>query len=268
MRVSVDTCIHFSLVSPREAIRLAKEAGYDWIEYARRPEVDTAAVRGWLREFGVQVDTVMLGPLLCNADEEIRRKAVADIREIFAMGVELNCRNFGSELNGPPGNDQCRQSFLRSMEELVPTLEREDFQLSFECHPGDFIEESDATVDLLRSVGNRHVGYLFCTPHTFTMGGDVKAMVEYAGSTISHVHIADSFKEERIIKDPPNLRVRTHLHLKPGLGEVDWPAFFTALKGGGYDRALSVVAFSHRFDRAFETARETREWLAQFVGKQ
>jgi myo-inositol catabolism protein IolH len=266
MRISVDTCIHFSLVSPRDAIRMAKEAGYDWIEYARRPDFDLAQVKGWLREFGVRVDTVMLGPLLGSADEAVRRQAVAEITSLFQLGMDLDCRHFGSELNGPPGSEACRAAFLRSMEDLLPTIEREDLQVSFECHPGDFIEESNATVDLLRQVGSKHVGYLFCTPHTFTMGGDVQAMVEYAGPTITHVHIADSFKEERIIKDPPNLRVRTHLHLKPGLGEVDWSAFFRALNATGYDQALSVVAFSHRFDRAFETAKETREWLRQYVG--
>lgn len=264
MRISVDTCIHFSLVSPRDAIRLAKEAGYDWIEYARRPEVETAAVKGWLREFGVQVDTVMLGPLLCSDHESVRRQAVDEIKSIFQMGIELGCHHFGSELNGQPGSVQCREAFFRSMEDLLPIVEREGLQISFECHPGDFVEESNATVDMLRQARSPGIGYLFCTPHTFTMGGDVQAMVSYAGATISHVHVADSFREERIIKDPPNLRVRTHLHLKPGLGEVDWPTFFAALKGTGYGRSLSVVAFSHRFDRAFDTAKETREWLRQY----
>jgi myo-inositol catabolism protein IolH len=265
VRISVDTCIHFSLVSPHDALRLAKEAGYDFVEWAIRPEVDTSTTKRWLREYGLQIDTIMLGPRICDANDEIRRAAVADVRRIVETGIDLSCRRFGSELNGQPGSEACRRSFLRSMEELVPVLEREDLQVSFECHPGDFIEESNATVDLLRSVGSRHVGYLFCTPHTFTMGGDVRGMVEHAGSTITHVHLADSFREERIIKDPPNLRVRTHLHLKPGLGEIDWETFFDALRSVGYDGALSVVAFSHRFDRAFETAKETREWLARYV---
>ena len=265
MRVSIDTAIHFSLVSPEDGIRLAREAGYDSVELGFRPGVEMSTYQGWLRQYGVTVDTVSFGAQICNPDEATRQDAVVKARQLFQSGIELGCRHFISELNGKPGSAESRASFRRSMTDLLPTMEREGLHMSFECHPGDFIEDSNATVDMLREVDSPHVGYLFCAPHTFTMGGDVGGMARYAGRTISHVHIADTFKEERIIKDPPNLGVRTHLHLQPGLGEVDFATFFEALREIGYDGTLAVVAFSHRFDRAFETARATREWLRQNI---
>lgn len=94
-----------------------------------------------------------------------------------------------------------------------------------EPHPYDFVETSVAGVDLIRSIGSDLVRYLHCVPHTFHLGGTVTSQVEYARGSFDHVHVADTFRPERMIVNPPGARVRRHEHFDIGIANRRaWPA--------------------------------------------
>jgi myo-inositol catabolism protein IolH len=291
MRILLNTNI-MSAQTLEDVFRLSREAGYAGIELHPRPDFlppfaapslsaeQIGRVKNYLRRYEIAVDSLELALRFASTDEAERREQVAAVKRNFEVGIELGCRRYTSEMNGmrriaddkrqwrlDVDDDGCADAFRRSMDELMPMLEREDLLVSFECHPYDFLENSDETVDYLRRFGSRHVGYLFCTPHTFTMGGEIRPMVEYAGSLLTHVHIADTPRPERIIVQPHVPGMMVHQHLPPGDGEVDWHAFFAGLQTIGYDGPLSCCVFSHR-DRALEMARRTQEWLAKQIGPQ
>lgn len=284
MRILLNTNI-MSTQTLENVFRLSREAGYDWIELHPRPDFlppfarpslandQITQVKKYLRRYEITVDSIELALRTASTDEEERRSNVAMTKRNFEIGIELGCLRFTSEMNGmrriaddkrvwrPSVTDEgCRDAFCRSMDDLLPFQERENVLVSYECHPYDFLENSDETVRFLRSFGSRHIGYMFCCPHTFTLGGEIQAMIEYAGSLLTHVHIADTPRPERIIVQPHVAGTMVHQHLPPGDGDVDWPALFAGLKTINYDGPLSCCVFSHR-DRALELCRRTREWL-------
>ena len=74
-------------------------------------------------------------------------------------------------------------------------------QLRLEPHPDDFIEDGRAAIEMVRGIDNDLVSFLYCAPHTFHQGGDLEAIMRYAGPLLTHLHIADSF-DHRVVGAP------------------------------------------------------------------
>lgn len=71
-----------------------------------------------------------------------------------------------SELSGDPADPQHSDARLRrSLDELLPHVERYGLELNLEAHPYDFIELNDAAVDLVRGI-NSHMSTTFFAPRT------------------------------------------------------------------------------------------------------
>ena len=268
MRIAAETGIVGSLPLT-EALTLVAEAGYQWVELSH-PQfqahavaaAEIASLRRSLREHGLKLAALL--DLLGTAatDPGARRGAVDHWKRAIATAVELECPLLTSEMGGqrvPAG--EARAAFAASAEELQPVLEQARVTMAFECHPGDFIENSDEAVSFLRGLGCARVRYLFCAPHAFIIGGDIPGMVARAGDMIAHVHIADTHRPARILAARPP---EPHEHLVPGWGEVDFQALVRALQGVGYGGCLSACVFSHADDpgAALAYTRERmEEWL-------
>ena len=56
-----------------------------------------------------------------------------------------------------------------------------------------------------------------------------------------------------------------HLHLRPGLGEVDFQESFDALARAGYGGYVSVQLLSHA-DEPARAAEQTRLYLEELLG--
>ena len=165
-----------------------------------------------------------------------------------------------SEFNGRPEDPAGSEAlFWRSMEELLPAFEREGIRLVIEPHPDDFIEDGFAAVDMIRGINHPLVSFSYCAPHTYHMGGDIAGIMRYAGSLLTHVHVADTFDFRassglRYILNPPGTQARIHQHLDIGQGEVDWNTFFGTLKEMSFDGVMTVCVFAWE-ERAAESSR-------------
>ncbi len=114
------------------------------------------------------------------------------------------------------------------METLLPLFEREGIRVEIQAHPWDFCEESDETVNMVKSFRSDNVKYVYSVPHTFFYDkgkGDVEKMLRHAGHDLSHVLIADTMnhtKHCRYIVNPPGVDATIHQHVGIGEGEVDF----------------------------------------------
>ncbi len=114
----------------------------------------------------------------------------------------------------------------------MPIFEREGINLNIEPHPEDFVETIQPAVDMIRMIDSKNVRFLYCAPHTFYFGDDIRAMIREAAPVLAHVHVADTFNHKassglRYIVNPPGSKARVHQHLDIGQGEVDWDVFFS-----------------------------------------
>lgn len=129
---------------------------------------------------------------------------------MIEIAVEMGVQVINTELAGNPNEPEiCEELWYRSMEELLPIVEREGIRMEIQSHPWDFCELSNETADLVKSLRSDHVKYLYSVPHTFYYDkgqGDVAGMLQYAGDDLSHVLIADTMnhtKHCRYIVNPP-----------------------------------------------------------------
>ncbi len=265
-----------------EVCRIAAEVGYRYIELSPRtdfspffvhPRADKARVaefRKALRDHGVELSSVLPLYHWSGPDEDERQAAVRYWKRAIQLTVELGCTTMNSEFNGRPERAaESEAQFWRSLEELLPIFEREGIALNLEAHPDDFIERNEPAVDLVRGIDRPNVGYLFCAPHTFHLGGDVEAMIRYAAPVLRQVHVADVFDHRassglRYIVNPPGSTARVHQHLDIGQGEVDWDAFFSALRAVGFDGILTSCVFAWE-ERAVDSARVNLERIEQYL---
>ena len=209
---------------------------------------------------------------MVNLDEAVRVRAVANVLRVVEVAEELGCRLITSHLWGLPAKGareretEMRELFLQSIGELSATLAARDVHLNFMPHPGGFIEESDATLELIRDAACGYVGYTYGISHGFVInrpGQTVTDMISHAGQTLTHVLVSDTHDVHRIIAPP---EVKAHEHTVPGRGDVDFPEVLAALQNIGYDRMLCVHLISER-DRIEGAVRETREQVEQWLRK-
>jgi myo-inositol catabolism protein IolH len=271
-----------------EMVRTVAEIGYQYIELSPRddfmpfflhPRADdekVAELKKVLRETGVRLSSVLPLYKWSSPDESERQAAVRYWKRMIEVTAELGCDLMNSEFNGRPERaPESEAAFWRSLEELLPVFEREGIALNLEAHPDDFCEVNEPAVDLVRAINKPWVNYLYCAPHTFHLSGDdpgadVASMLRYAGSKLTHLHIADSFNHKgssglRYIVNPPGSPVRIHQHLDIGQGEVDWDVFFGTLRALEFDGIATVCVFAWE-DRAVESSafmldRVTKELL-------
>jgi myo-inositol catabolism protein IolH len=256
------------------------ELGYERIELSPRedflpfflhPRADRHTIAGFRKALagaGVSVSSVLPLYRWSGPDEDERQAAVRYWKRAIQVAVDLDCRIMNSEFNGrPEAAGASEAQFWRSMEELLPVFEREGVQLRLEPHPDDFVEDGRAAIELIRGIDNELVSFLYCAPHTFHQGGDLEAVMRYAGPLLTHLHVADSFDHRgssglRYILNPPGTPARVHQHLDIGQGEVDWELFFGTLERLEFDGIMTACVFAWE-DRAHESSRFMREEIAR-----
>ena len=279
MKIALDPYM-FRRLRLAEMVRTVADIGYQYIELSPRedflpfflhPRADServAELRSALRETGVQLASLLPLYRWSGPDEDERQAAVRYWKRAIEIAVELECSVMNSEFNGRPEQAAASEAqFWRSMDTLLPILEREGITLHLEAHPDDFVERNEPAVDLVRGINSPRVRYLYCAPHTFHLGDDVAAMLRYAGPVLAHVHVADSFNHRassglRYIINPPGSPARIHQHLDIGQGEVPWDTFFATLRELGFDGIATACVFAWE-----ERARESSTFMLQQISQ-
>jgi myo-inositol catabolism protein IolH len=155
------------------------------------------------------------------------------------------------------------------MDVVVPFPEKMGLTMAIDPHPGDFVEDGRTTINVLRKIGSNSVKFLYSAPHTFFMGGDIKGIMQSAGSDMVVVRVADTFDHRlpvRYIVNPIGAKVAVHQHLNIGEGELDWDLFFGSLAEAGYDGPINVSVFAWP-DRVEHSASSMRETIQSYATK-
>lgn len=269
-----------------DMVRQVAEWGYKYIEQSPHPrinpfykhpkasrEVMTEYKRA-LQTYGVELSSFIVVYRWSGPDELRRQAAVKNWKRIIEIAAEMGVQVINTELSGTPDEPEiCEEMWYRSMEELLPIIEREGIRVEIQSHPWDFCELNDETADLVKSFRSDNLTYLYSAPHTFFYDkgkGDVASMLNYAGQDLSHVLLADTWNHtltNRYILNPPGVNATIHQHMGLGMGEVDFDGIFRTLremdfanrkfKVGG-ESIITASLFGYP-DKIHEQAIETRE---------
>ena len=296
MKIALDPFMHRHLSLEALPAKVA-ELGYEWIELSPRadffewfkhPRVFPERIRSFkksLKDNGVGIASLLPMYRWASPDETERQAAVRFWKRAIEICVEMEVGTMNSEFGRGPHPDKgscycchgesmiesCEDAWWRSMEELVPILEREGINLHIEPHPEDWVETLQPSVDIIRTINSDRVKFLYCSPHTFYFGDDVKAMLRECADVLAHVHVADTFNHKassglRYIINPPGSSARVHQHLDVGQGEVPWDDFFGTLAEIGFDGIMTACVFAWE-ERADESGRFMRQEMQRYVEK-
>ena len=261
MKIAIDP-FEIRLGDVDSYFRRVADSGFKYVEFSQRedfwpyfthPRANdemVQTVKGLLKKYDLELASCLPLYRWSSPDEDERQNAVRYWNRAIDLTLELGCNQMNSEFSGRPEQpERSEGQFWRSMEVLLPRFEKEGIQLNIEPHPDDFIEDGIEAVNMIRAINSKNVGFLYCTTHTFHMGGNAREIIEYAGKDLKHLHIADTYDHRqsnggRYISNPPGNPARIHQHSPFGHGEVNWDKFWQALRDINFDGTATCAVFS------------------------
>jgi sugar phosphate isomerase/epimerase len=202
--------------------------------------------------------------------EIARRRGVAQFTKLIKLCRKLGCKQLYSQMGGRPlYHLDHEEAWTKSVKELDPVLEEEGIKLAFMPHPGDFIEESNPCVDLIKKSGCENIKYIYVVPHTYILAGRMEAdpaeMIQYASDqgVLSEIHMADSIKPVQAwIRDHVDI-VSLHSHLIPGKGSLDIEGIVKAIVKTRFEGPVIMIAYRYGIsDKSFvDLAVESKKYV-------
>ncbi|GAA1814259.1 MULTISPECIES: sugar phosphate isomerase/epimerase family protein [Brevibacterium] len=223
----------------------------DFATHFRYPKMDRDLIARFARSVdaaGITVPALLPVQRIAWPDEAKRDAAVRNFLRVIEIAVDLGVETINTEFSGRPESfEESEESFYRSMDEILPVIEREGLRLNFDPHPDDFVEDGHEAWRVLRGLDSEAIGFVYVAPHTFHYGDCLDTLVPELGDRLRAVYISDAFDHRashglRYIANPPTTSARVHQHLKVGDGDVDFDALFGRLGEAGFlDRPDALI---------------------------
>jgi len=266
--------------------RVAADLGYkylqltphaDMIPFYNHPKADDELVTKMnkaCKDAGVEIASVLPVLRWSGPDEDAREAAVRYWKRAIQITVDLGVGTMNTEFSGRPEKaEESERAFYRSMEELLPIIEREGLDVLIDPHPDDFVEDGLAAIRVIRGVNSPNIGMVYVASHSFHMGNKALEIMRTAGDKLRLVHVSDSMDHHashglRYITNPPGNAVRVHQHLKIGDGDVNWDEFFGGLKEIGFldkDNTVMVSSVFAEDEKAEDVSRYQLETMQNYI---
>jgi len=181
-------------------------------------------------------------PSYIEPDEEYRQQRIDYTLAALETASDLGLPYISIEPGGPIPDGKSREwamdTFVESLEEVIPKAEAAGVDLLVEPEPDLLIETSDEFLALLERVDSERVKCNFDAGHFYCVGEDPAELVEPLWEHTRHYHLED------IPAD------RTHEHTQLGDGAMDIDAFLGELEDRGYDGFVTVELYPTRRRRS------------------
>lgn len=266
---------------------VAARLGYEYLQitphadfspFFRHPKADdelVAKLKKRAADAGVTIPAILPVQRLSWPDEVQRVAAVRNMRRVIQIAVDLGVDTLNTEFSGRPERaEDSEDAFYRTMEELLPVLEREGIRMNIDPHPDDFVENGLEAWRVIRGINSKQIGFVYVAPHSFHMGDQARELIPELGDRLGAVYASDTFDHHRshglrYITNPPGNAVRVHQHLRIGDGDVNWEELFGTLRETGYLDRPDALVVSNVFgedEQAEEVSRYQLEKIRDLIG--
>ena len=282
VKIALDPTPFHSTHSLLEFPALAADLGYkylqmtphpDLIPFFNHPKGDDDLVKQLkkaVKDAGIEIASTLPVLRWSGPDEDAREAAVRYWKRVIRITADLGVDTIGTEFNGRPERaEESERAFYRSMEELVPIIEKEGIKVFIDPHPDDFVENGLAAWRVIRGINSKNFGMVYVASHTFHMGNQPAEILDATKGRVGIVHMSDTMDHTashglRYITNPPGNAVRVHQHLRIGAGDVNFDQMFQGLKANGFlDNPNSILCSSVFAEN--ENAREMSIWQREAI---
>ncbi|MDF9746766.1 sugar phosphate isomerase/epimerase family protein [Natrinema salsiterrestre] len=193
-------------------------------------------------------------PSYIEVDEGYRQKRIDYTLAALETAADLGLPYISIEPGGPIPEGKSREwamdTFVDSLERVVPRAEELGVDLLVEPEPDLLIETADELLALLERVDSERVRCNFDAGHFYCVGEDPAELVDPLWEHTSHYHLED------IPAD------RSHEHTRLGDGAMEIDAFLGELETRGYDGFVTVELYPYE-ETPVETARAAMDYLEE-----
>jgi sugar phosphate isomerase/epimerase len=257
-------------------------AGVCHVDVAALTDAEASRIQLMLKNYGVRISALGYYPNPLHPDPEHRRVVIEHLHKVIDAAPRLHVRLVNTFIGRDPHKsipenwpvlESLWPAIVRHAEHRGVTLGIENCPMLFshdEWPGGANLAIAPAVWrQMFEVIPSANLGLNFDPSHLIWQHIDyVRALREF-GKRIVHVHAKDA----RIDADPLYERGITglgwHTAKLPGLGDVNWGAFFGALTDAGYQGPVCIEvedrAFEATLDDRKRALRQSKRYLEQFV---
>lgn len=212
-------------------IRLARDAGFDAVEFWRWSNKDLPEIGLALAETGLELAGILCEPIADLADPAARSAFLAGVRAsrdaARALGAPMMIAQSGNVRWDVPRPDQHR-AIVDTLREAAAILAGGQVVLALEPlndridHPGYYLTSTTDGLDIIEQVASPEVRLLYDIYHAAVMDEPIEVLEGRLG-LVAHVHLADA----------PGRH-------EPGSGALDWQRRLKWLDDRGYTGRIGL----------------------------
>ncbi len=274
-------CVELMCWPPGAADR--RYAGVTHLDVTRLDDAEVARVRGLVEKTGVAISGLGYYPNPLHPDANHRRTVIEHLHKVIDAAPRLGVGVVNTFVGRDPAkNVPANLELTRQVwPDLLRHAERANVKIGIENCPMLFsYDEWPGGANLFVSPAlwrtlfaefpSPHWGLNFDPSHLVWQHIDCARCLREFGGRLVHVHAKDERVHPDRLYEQGILGLGWHTPKLPGLGDVDWGAFFAALTDTGYSGPVCVEVE----DRAYEGSladrqralRQSRDFLKQFLG--
>ncbi len=258
-------------------------AGVTHLDVTDFGPAEAARTRELTERFGVEISALGYYPNLLAADETERETGRAHLCKVIEASAALGVNVVTTFI----GRDH-RKSFeenWRDLEQVWPPLarfaEERGVSIGIENCPMLFSEDEwpggknlaispEVWRRMFELIPSKSFGLNFDPSHLVWQGIDYARALREFRDRLVHVHAKDDATLSDRLYDRGVLGLGWHIPKLPGLGDVQWGRFFSALTDAGYRGPVCVEvedrAYEHSLEGRQEALRQSYRFLSQYTG--
>jgi len=257
-------------------------AGVTHIDVMDFTQADAERVKSLMRQYNINISSLGYypNPLVADADE--RQTYIDHIKRVIAASAMIGINTMTTFVGRDPLKtiDDQWGDFEAVWKPLITFAESQGVRVGIENCPMLFTWDEwpggknlaispDIWRRMFDSIPSDQWGLNFDPSHLIWQHIDYIRCIREFGKRFIHVHAKDTKIDSDLIYQHGIMGVKWHRPKLPGLGDVDWGAFFSTLNDVGYKDAVCIEVE----DRAYEGSQadversitQSKRHLEQFM---
>jgi sugar phosphate isomerase/epimerase len=273
-------CVEVMCWPPGAADR--RYAGVTHIDVTRFGDGEVSRVKGLVNRHGVAISGLGYYPNPLHPDAEHRRTVVDHLKKVISAAPRLDVRVVNTFIGRDPKKsvDDNWAVLQQVWPDIVEHAEKEGVNLGIENCPMLFtLDEWPGGVNLATSpaiwqalftaIPSPHLGLNLDPSHLVWQHIDYVRCVRDFARRLVHIHAKDTRIDADSLYAHGILGLGWHTPKLPGLGDVRWGPFFSALTDAGYRGAVCIEVEDRAYEGSLEdrkrALRQSKRFLEQYV---
>jgi len=274
-------CLEVCCWPPGKAER--RYAGVTHIDVTDFDDSKAAEVKALVDKYGVYISSLGYYPNPLAPVKEDAQVYIEHIKKVIAASAKLGVGRMTTFV----GRDAKRtiedqwEDFEATWKPIVEFAEGQNVKIGIENCPMIFSYDEwpgghnlaispEVWRRMFESIPSDHFGLNFDPSHLVWQGIDIPRAIKEFAPRFVHVHAKDERVNTDMLYERGIMGVKWHDPKLPGLGSVDWSAFFAALTDSGYKGPVCIEVEDRSYESTpedvLESIRQSGRFLRSYMG--